>query len=493
MNSGLDVVVVGAGVAGIAAGTRLAEAGVRVTLLEAAPLPGGRARSWIDPATGDRVDNGQHLLMGCYTHTLALLDRIGTRRRLVFQERLRIPFVDRAGEGGVIDCPPLPGRLGLVAGLAGFSLLTPGDRVALALAANDLATEAAGSVDEPVSVWLARARQSAEARRNFWGPLVVAALNEKPERASRKALSAVLRLGLLAGPDAARLGWASVGLGELYAEPAAVWIASHGGALRCSTPVQQIAPGKDRIAVQSRAGERIEADAVVVALPPQALARLLPGGCVGEATIEGASRAATSPILSVNVWFDRPIVEEPFVALLGTRMQWLFNRRAMLEASDAVEAPRGGAAGSGAGANAPSSAGAGQGGGEHVALVVSGAREEMEMTAESLIEIAVQELKSLFPAARRARLVHALAIKEREATVSPEPGWDAWRPPVTTEHPRVFLAGDWIATGLPATIESAARSGHEAAEAILDRFGLPEGASSVAAAARSARRHEVVE
>ena len=505
MTGAADVIVVGAGVAGLAAATRLAGAGARVLVLEASRIPGGRARSWTDPATGATVDNGQHLLMGCYAETLALLERIGSRGLVRFQERLRVEFVDRDGDGGAIDCPPLPGRLSLLAGLALYRGLTPGGarggpgggargaarRVrsrgrgaraggsagGIAIAGADgtggaAAGAAAGAgADETVAAWLSRRGQSALARRNFWDPLVLATLNEDPERASARALRTVLRIGLLGGPEASRLGWARAGLGELFAEPAEAWLRERGGSIRFPAPVSAVRPGRDGVEVETRGGERLEARSAILAVPPAALLRIVPPSLAGDPALAGAAKLGTSPILGVNLWFDRPIVEGPFYALLGTTMQWLFNRSLMLDrAGEGAESEgrRREPGGEGAGRSRGGAADVERGG--FVTLVASGARREVERTPEELTGTALAELRALFPAARRARLLRSLVVKERDATISPAAGWDLLRPGARTPEPRLFLAGDWTATGLPATIESAALSGHRAAAALLESW-----------------------
>lgn len=463
-----DVIVVGGGVAGLAAATRLAERGLRPLVLEAAPIAGGRARSWIDPTTNDVVDNGQHLLMGCYRETLAFLDRIGARDRVEFQDHLRIDFADADGDGGTIDCPPLPGPLSTAAGLACYRGLSAGDRLALlrvlwdvrgdprARDAADRSSEdpqvrasgrrissLAGPApkDESADSYLRRLEQSPRARRNFWDPLILAALNDRPEVVSARTLKRVIGIGLLGGSEAARLGWATVGLGDLYAPPAAAYLEARGGSLRTSAPVARVKARRTDVEITLRSGESIRASGAVLAVPPGALGRILPAEWTDAPEMRGLDSFTSSPIVGVNLWFERSVLEGVFVGLLGTTMQWLFNKERLLRGRRNT--------------------------GAYLALVVSGARREVEQRPEDLIATALADVRELFPAARRTRLVHAVVVKEREATTSPAVGWDDWRPGPRTPDLRVLLAGDWTATGLPATIESAAVSGHRAAEALL--------------------------
>ena len=509
-----DVIVVGAGFAGLAAATRLAQSGVRALVLEASPIAGGRARSWTDRRTGFSVDNGQHLFMGCYRETIAFLQRIGTAGLLEFQESLHVGFADAEGKGGRIDCPPLPGRLSLAAGLALYEGLGLSDKVGCLRVLGNLrhekraaesrssagrlepsraggpsfATAAAGSpaavsgpdpcaestrfasrvpdasfagatphasssapappapapvlADESAAAWLDRLGQSPRARRNFWDPLILATLNESPALSSAATLRQVLRLSLLGSREDAKLGWSTVGLGDLFVPAAARYLDRRGSSMRTSAPVTRIGTDADGVRVVLRGGEDIRARSVVLAVPPAAALRLLPPGALDEAGRRRIESLAPSPIVGVNLWFDRPIVESPFTGLLGTTMQWLFLKDRLLAGR--------------------------QGRGSWITLVMSGARREIAMEPAGLVRTALAELRVLFASARRARLLHALVVKEREATTSPAVGWDAMRPGPRTVERAIILAGDWTATGLPATIESAALSGHRAALDILN-------------------------
>ena len=440
-----DVIVVGGGVAGLAAATALAESGGRVLLLEARPYLGGRARSWLDPETGAVVDNGQHLMMGCYTETRRVLDRIGAADRIDWQERLEVPFVDRGGRHSAFRLPALVAPFDVLCGLLRFPGLSLGDRLSFLKVGYELRKLARRDRDQvmesldgrTVAEWLASLGQSAEANQRLWHPLSIAALNESPERASAAMLLSVLRDGLFAGGTESRLGLAKVGLSELFADPAARYLRGRKCEVHTRAPVRRIlVDGTRCTGVLMADGERHQAGAVVGAVTPDALPDLLPDGASAEPFFAGAAGLETSPIVSVYLWFGAPVCEMPFAGLIGGTWQWMFNRHAL---------------------SAP-------GGGAHaITLVCSAARELIEQSRESLIRSAVEDLHLFFPETRRAPLRHSLVIKERRATIAHAPGTLSRRPASVTPIDRFHLAGDWIATGLPATIEGAALSGHNVA------------------------------
>lgn len=428
-----DVIIIGGGFAGLSAATALAERGLRVTLLEARQRLGGRAYSFRDEATGDLVDNGQHLFMACYRETRRFLGRIGTERHLRFQPDLRVDFRTPDARRTALRCPRLPAPYHLLAGFASLSTVSVGDifrlrHVMADLAVGDPRARAALTVSE----WLRRNRQSEGIRSNFWTPLTVAALNESPGVASAGDLATVLRQGFMGSREDARLGLSVVGLSELYTAAARGYVEGRGGEVRLGAPVAAIDCRRDRCeGVTLKDGTRLTADAVISAVPPTALLPLLPD-------VDWLRPLPTSPIVSINIWFDRPVMAEPFAGLLGTECQWAFNRSMIL--------------------NSPSRG--------YVALVISAARDHIRRSQQDLVRLAVTDLRRLFPEARSACVTRAFAVKEREATLSPAVG--ILRPGQKSPARNLFLAGDWTDTGLPATIESAVVSGHRCAELILN-------------------------
>ena len=431
------VVVIGGGVAGIAAASALAERGVRVTLLEAAPTLGGRARSFVERTTRDSIDNGQHALMGAYVEFLHLLQRVGRREALVERD-LDVPFWDAVRGTRSLACPALPAPLHFAVGLLRYGHLPRAARLSALLAGQRLVRRFGGSDPRHPDVTVARALsalgQGSAARRALWDPLTWATLNADPERASARLLAVVVERALLGTREASRFLLPAVPLSELYAEPGRKYVEGRGGSVRCRAPVEQLlVDGRRAVAVRVGA-ERIEADAVVLALPPAALRRLGPP----ELAPPEALLAAT-PIVSVTLWLDRPVAGPEFLGLLGSETQWVFHVGRLHREPETAPA--------------------------RLACVRSGADAWLDRPPREIVAVVHREVSAALPDAARARLVNALVVKEVAATLAPDPALQPLRPGLETPLENVFRAGDWIDTGLPATLESAALSGHRAAAA----------------------------
>jgi squalene-associated FAD-dependent desaturase len=443
-----DVVVVGAGFAGLSAAVRLTRGGLRVLVLEARSRLGGRATAFADAVTGELVDNGQHVLLGCYDQTFAFLDSIGAIDNVRLQPQLSVTMIDRAGRRSRLVCPQLPPPWHLLAGLFDWDALSWTDRMAALRMAAPLRlglrharghgrSLIAASPGETVESWLVRHGQTETLREMLWRPLALAALNQPADRAAAPSFARVL--AELFGPDAraAAIALPTRPLHLMYAEPARAFIERHGGEVRTGAVARVRVSGQGMLGVEV-AGTRWTPRAVVSAVPWFACADLfdpLPEPLA--AIVERASAMTSSPIVTVNLWFDRQVLDEPFVGLPGRVMQWVFDKRTVF----------GGDA-------------------SYLSLVSSGADSLVGMSNEQLIGLAHGELLEALPSVRSARVVRATVIRERQATFSLAPGEPA-RPGTETRIPGLYLAGDWIETGLPATIESAVRSGHRAADLII--------------------------
>ena len=449
MKTSFDAIVIGAGFAGLSAAVRMTRDGARVLVLEARARLGGRATAFPDRVTGEIVDNGQHVLLGCYTETFEFLREMNVLDHVRVQPQLAVTMIDRAGARSRLVCPELPAPLHLLGGVMEWDALGWRDKLAALRMATPLAIarrqlkggrDIAASPGETVDAWLIRNGQTARTREMLWHPLALAALNQHPEVAAAPPFARVLAEMFGSDPRAAALALPTVPLDLMYAEPARAYIEGRGGAVLTGVPARVVV---ERGAVEAvyAAGEPRTAGIVVSAVPWFALSELFEGSPPELSQILARAAAmASSPILTVNLWFDRPVIgEDPFLGLPGRAMQWVFDKRAVF----------GGRA-------------------SHLSVVSSGASPLVSQTNDQLIALAHQELLEALPASRPARLLRATVVREPRATFSLAPGQPR-RPETKTPVRGLFLAGDWVETGLPATIESAVRSGHKAATLAMTR------------------------
>lgn len=432
------VVIIGGGFAGLAAAVKLSERGAKVLLLEQRTFLGGRAYSFIDSMTGDTVDNGQHLFMGCYRHTIAFLKKIDCLDRLKFQSNTRVDFLDCKNGYTSFNCPPLPAPMHILAGLLKMKGLTLGDKLrALKVGRTIQRNDNKAAEGLSVSEWLDRLEQSENIKRRFWYPMAVAALNENPEVASARMLRVVLSEAFGTDRNGSNIGIARVGLSDLYTTKATEFIRSRSGETKTGARARRFIIEQGRVvAVELKDGEKIEGDFFISAVPHTSLLELLSEDQkAGE--FASLNRLDTSPIVSINLWFDRTIINREFIGLLNVRSQWIFNKDMIFSTGKQTN---------------------------QVAVVISAAKDFVERTKEQLVGMVLSELNALLPESRNARLLHSLVVKEREATLSHTVESDSLRPKARTSIPNLILAGDWTDTGLPATIESAVLSGDIAAD-----------------------------
>ncbi|MER8119737.1 FAD-dependent oxidoreductase [Streptomyces sp. SID8366] len=443
-----SAVVIGGGLAGVTAALALADAGVRVTLLEGRPRLGGLAFSF--QRGGLTVDNGQHVYLRCCTAYRWFLDRIEGAALAPLQDRLDVPVVDLAKpEGrrlGRLRRDPLPVPLHLGRSLAAYPHLSLAERAsvgraALALKGLDLADPTLDTQD--FGSWLAAHGQSARAIEALWDLVGVATLNAVAGDSSLGLAAMVFKTGLLSDPGAADIGWAHVPLGELHDRLARKALDSAGVRTEVRSRVTSVSAmenGGWRVEVP---GERLETDAVVLAVPQREAYELLPPGALDEP--ERLLEIGTAPILNVHVVYDREVLARPFFAALGTPVQWVFDRT---HAS-------------------------GLRSGQYLALSQSAARDDIDLPVAELRERYVPELEKLIPGTRGAVIEDFFVTRERTATFAPAPGVGRLRPGARTKASGLYLAGAWTATGWPATMESAVRSGVSAADAALRALGRP--------------------
>ena len=457
MTSRPDAVVVGAGFAGIAAATALAERGARVLVLETRQRPGGRAVSWNDPRTGEVRDNGQHVLGSFYEETLRLLERLGTTDALQADPTFRLRVWERGRGEYDLHCPHLPAPwhwAAAVAGCSGWSLPAraaalslPGRVRSLANARRNGsgngregeprspgATQGERLGDLTVQRWLELGRGSGDAVALLWA-LAMASLNEIPGDASALLFARVL--DRLFSAPAAKTGLALPrhGLSDLIAGYER-FLEERGGKVRYRETVLGVRVDSGRaIGVSLLGGERVDIGTLLLAVPHERAGWILRPEYLGDHA--PVVTLPWSPIVSTTHHFDRPVLTSRFVAMLGTRTQWAFDR----------------------GPSPPS-------GHFAVGTVRSAAFHDVDRPASEITDEAERDLREAFPAAREGCLLETRVYKERRATMRATPLAESLRPPVRTSVEGLYLAGDWTDTGLPPTIEGAVLSGHRAAELI---------------------------
>jgi hydroxysqualene dehydroxylase len=441
------VVVVGGGLAGITAALDLADAGAEVQLLEARGRLGGLASSF---RRGElTVDTGQHVFLRCCTAYRALLDRLGGTADTVLQPRLDIPVLRPGARPARLRRDPLPPPLHLARALLAYGPLRPAARVrtgrtVLALGKVDPADPASDAVT--FGSWLAAHGEDAAAVAAVWDLIGVATLNLPAAEASLALAAMVFRTGLLSEAGAGDLGWSRVPLGRLHSTATAAALAAAGVVVREHARVRGLErTGKEwRVALDS---DTVPADGVVLAVPPPVAERLLPGGG-GHAPAGWSARLGASPIVNVHVRYDRRVTDHEFFATVGSPVQWAFDRTAAAGVTD----------------------------GQYLAVSLSAAGRQVDERAADVVAEVVPALAAVLPAAGAAEVVDAWVTRERTATFRAAPGSAALRPPADPGVPGLALAGAWTATGWPATMEGAVRSGHAAA-AVLARTPVPAGAS----------------
>jgi squalene-associated FAD-dependent desaturase len=447
------VVVVGGGLAGLSAALELTGAGVPVTLLESRSRLGGA--TWSFRRHGLWFDNGQHVFLRCCTSYREFLRRIGTQGSVHLQERMELPVLAPGSRPAVLRRNRLPAPLHLAGSLMRYHHLSRRDRLRLGRALVPLRR---ADLDDPAldkatfAAFLRAHGQRRAAIERLWDLICVPTVNLPAADASLTLAATVFQIGLLTDAAAGDIGWSEVPLAQLHADPAAAALGRAGADIRTSTPVASVESLVGGVAVRT-ATERIRAGAVIVAVPHDAAAALLP-------TVAGAHRwtaLGTSAIVNVHLVYDRPVVPHAMAAVIDSPLQFVFDRT--------------------------HTSGLGAGQGQALAVSLSAASDWAGTPSDTVVAMAERELARLFPDAAAARRLDAVVIRERAATFRGAPGSRALRPVTRTGVPGVYLAGAWTATGWPATMEGAVRSGLSAARAVI---------ADAATAAFTAAEEEVV-
>jgi squalene-associated FAD-dependent desaturase len=440
------VAVVGGGVAGLSAACALADAGFRVTLLERRGYLGGRASSYRHPGTEEVIDNCQHVLFGCCTNLVSLYERLGVAGKIHWDSRMTL--IEPGGRRSTLAPAPLPAPLHGLPGILKASCFTAADKLSLMRALTAILVGTDPRSTQSLADWLGQQHQTSGALKRFWHLVIASALNADLDRIALPYAAKVIRELFLNSAYAGSMGMSTVPMSELYAG-AQAYLASRGSRIELNVNVEAATWDESRgeWRLQSRDRE-FWAQAIVLALPFEATARLIPKMPHNPAASQLAEQIASLehwPICSVHLWFDREITELDHAVLLDRDIHWMYHKSRWQPSRD----PRA----------------------SYIELVISANREFAALPREEALARATAQFAEFFPQVRVAKLVKSALIKEVRATFGVPPGVDGARPTAVSPWPNCYLAGDWVATGWPSTMESAARSGYLAAEALCRSQG----------------------
>lgn len=445
-----SVAVIGGGVAGMSAACALAEAGFRVHLIERRGYLGGRASSYLHPGVNEVIDNCQHVLFGCCTNMVGFYRRIGVAQKIHWTSDMTM--IEPGGRRSPLGPSVIPAPLHGLPKLLRAPALSLADKISLARAFSAVLMGRAKDAHEPLDRWLQRQRQSHGAIERFWRLVIASALNADLNQIAVPYAAKVVRELFMNSGEAGSMGMSIVPLSDLYSG-VAPFIAHRGGRVLLNTNVESA--NWDAQVQQWELRTRddlITTRYLVLALPFEATAKLvaqMPPANGAEKLLGQIARHTHWPICSVHLWFDREITDLDHAVLLDREIHWMYNK-GRIQPGRKLK-------------------------GSYLELVVSASRSFAESERKQAIDQAVDELAEFFPVVRAATLEKAALVKEVRATFGVPPGIDSARPTASdAPWPHAFLAGDWIATGWPSTMESAARSGHLAAEALCKAAGRPQ-------------------
>jgi squalene-associated FAD-dependent desaturase len=441
------VAIAGGGLAGLAAACALADSNFRVTLFERRPYLGGRASSYQHPGTGEVVDNCQHVLFRVCTNLVEFYRRIGVEDKIRWYDEMT--FIEPGGRSTVMHASPLPAPLHTAPSFLQFPFLNAKDKLAISRAIAALTLRNQPDTGRSFLDWCHQHGQTETAINRFWKPILISALSEDLDLISISYAAQVVRESMKS-PAARHMGVPSIPLTSLY-NAAGDYIRARHGQINFRNSLESFSPSPEQVQIRTTEAEG-NYDYTILALPFESLDRVLPKTPEAAPLRENLTHFEHSPITGIHLWFDRQITDLDHAVLLDRTTQWMFHKSRLLDTR---------------GANSES-------GGSYIELVVSASKSLIDRSRAEIVDLALKEVREFFPAAREATLIKSTVIKELHAVYSPRPGIDAHRPPQSTAWPRVFLAGDFTATGWPATMEGAVRSGYLAAQALTRTAGIKD-------------------
>ena len=440
------VTVVGGGVAGLSAACALASAGFRVTVLERRGYLGGRASSYLHPGTNEVIDNCQHVLFGCCTNLVGFYERIGVADKIFWDSRMTL--IEPGGRRSVLAPAPLPAPMHGLPAILKSRCFSFSDKVSLIFAFTSVMFGGNADPQRSLQDWLESHLQTNGALERFWRLVIASALNADLDQISLPYATKVIRELFLNSAYAGSMGMSTVPLSELH-QGAKTYLEAHRGSVQLNSNVESANWDEEkRIWTIQTQGQTYTSEMLILALPFEATAKLIPNLPANPAAAALAGQIKSLehwPICSVHLWYDREITELNHAVLLDRDIHWMYHKSRWQPVRDSKAS--------------------------YIELVVSASREFATLSREDALARATAQLAEFFPEVRQARLVKSALIKEMRATFGVPPGVDSARTNSVSPWPNCFMAGDWTATGWPSTMESAARSGHLAAEALCHSLG----------------------
>lgn len=419
-------IVIGGGIAGLTSAAYLIKHKFKVTLLESSPKLGGRAYSFTKRKSNDVIDNGQHILMGCYSDTLRFLKLIGAKENFIFQKSLRVNFLTKEGMQVRLNSftPIYP--FNLLFALLNFKVITFTERLSLLKFVMKLPFISHQKLlDKNIREWLKEEKQSDDTIKSLWEIIAVGALNTNIEKASAFMFREILMKIFFNGNFASTIILPKYGLSDAYVKNAREFIVLNGGEIKLSSIVKEIILDDNKIVKVKTADEEFkDFDCVISAIPFYALSNILPK-LFGNEKIE----FEYSSILNIHIWITNNPLKEKFYGLIDSPVHWIFNKK------------------------------------NNINLVISDADYLIEKSADEIFKMCVSELIK-YTKFEESDILSYKVLKEKRATFIPSKKITNTRPPSKTKITNLFLAGDWTDTGLPSTIESAVKSGRIASEMI---------------------------
>jgi squalene-associated FAD-dependent desaturase len=421
-------IIIGGGIAGLSAAAFLVKHGVKITLLESSPKLGGRAYSFKDQKTQDEIDNGQHIIMGCYSDTNNFLKIIGAENNFVYQKSLELNFLKHGNKLIKLKSLPFFYPLNLLTAILNYRAISFRDRLSIVKFMMKVPFVSHQKlVTKNVKEWLLDENQSDNTINSLWRIIAVGALNTNVHKASASMFREILVKIFFKGNYASTIILPKHGLSESFILKAKIYIENNGGEIKLSSQVKDILVPDDKIIKMSTTEESFsDFDYVISAVPFYALNKIYP-----ELFVHEEIYFEYSSILNIHFWLKKNLLKEHFYGLINSTLHWIFNKK------------------------------------NHINLVISDADYLIEKTGEEIFILCLNELKKFIDIDEQD-ILHYRVLKERRATFIPSNKITYSRPSCKTKISNLFLAGDWTDTGLPSTIESAVKSGRIASEFVIN-------------------------